>query len=95
MDYYESDTRTFKLRQDGREYILSIAIINDSVSISGQENIGKEGNFYETEFSLKDLCSINRYFLIMSSIQEARDELIKAIEKQKVGIEKESNLYFI
>ena len=91
MDYYESDTRTFKLRQDGREYILSIAIINDSVSISGQENIGKEGNFYETEFSIKDLCSINRYFLIMSSIQEARDELIKAIEKQKVGIENSIN----
>ena len=87
----ESGTRTFKLRQDGREYILSISIINDCVSLSGQENIGKEGNFYEAKFSLKDLCSINRYFLLIPSIQEARNELIKAIEKQKVGIENSIN----
>ena len=87
----ESGTRTFKLRQDGREYILSISIINDCVSLSGQENIGKEGNFYEAKFSLKDLCSINRYFLLIPSIQEARNELIKAIEKQKVGIENSNN----
>ena len=87
----ESGTRTFKLRQDGREYILSISIINDCVSLSGQENIGKEGNFYEAKFSLKDLCSINRYFLLIPSIQEAKNELIKAIEKQKVGIENSNN----
>ena len=88
MEYNEeTNIRIFKLRQEGREYIISLSIIRDFVRLSGQENLGKEGNFYETDFSLPDLCSINRYFLIMNSIQEAQNELIKAIEKQKVGIE--------
>ena len=87
MDFNEGNTRIFKLRQEGKEYIISLSIIEEFVRISGQEYLGKESNFYETEFSLADLSSINRYFLIMNSIQEAQNELIKAIEKQKVGIE--------
>ena len=87
MDFNEGNIRIFKLRQEGKEYIISLSIIGEFVRISGQEYLGKESNFYETEFSLADLSSINRYFLIMNSIQEAQNELIKAIEKQKVGIE--------
>ena len=41
---------------------------------------------------MEDLASINRYFLIISSIKEAQNELIKAIEKQQVGIEHNLNL---
>lgn len=93
MDYqYERDTRTFKLRQEGKEYILSLSLVGDFLRLSGQENIGKDCDFYETDYSLADLSEINRYFVIMSSIKEAQNELVKAIEKQKVGIEKESNL---
>ena len=87
MDYLENNTKIFKLKQDEKDYILSLSIIGEFIRISGQENIGKTGNFYETNFTLKDLCKIHRYFLIMHSIKEAYDELVKAIEKQKVGIE--------
>ena len=92
MDYQEFDTKFFKLNQEGKEYILSISIYRDSVRLSCQENIGKEGNYFETDFTLNDLSEINRYFLIMSSIYEAQNELIKAIEKQKVGVENKKNL---
>ena len=87
MDYFESNTKTFKLKQDDQEYILSLSILGEFIRISGQESIGISGNFYETDFSLKGLCKIHRYFLIMNSIREAYDEIVKAIEKQKVGIE--------
>ena len=89
---YERDTRIFKLKQDGKEYILSLSIVEYFVRISGQENIEKEGNFFESDFSLEDLSKINRYFIIMHSIEEAQIELIKAIEKQKVGIETGNNI---
>ena len=89
---YERDTRIFKLKQDGKEYILSLSIVDYFIRISGQENIEKEGNFFESDFSLEDLSKINRYFIIMHSIEEAQIELIKAIEKQKVGIETGNNI---
>ena len=93
MDYqYELNTKSFKLRQDGKEYILSLSIVGDFLRFSGQENIEKDCEFFETDFSLADLREINRYFRIMPTIMEAQDELVKAIEKQKAGIEKSSNL---
>jgi len=92
MDYEEEDARIFKLKQDDREYLLSISLFRDCVRLSFQEFLGKDSNFYESDFSMEDLSSINRYFLIISSIQEAKNELIKAIEKQQVGIENGINL---
>ena len=92
MDYEESGTRIFKLKQDGRDYILSISIFRNCVRLSFQEYLGRDSNFYESDFSMEDLASINRYFLIISSIKEAQNELIKAIEKQQVGIEHNLNL---
>ena len=92
MEYEENYIRFFKLNQDGKEYILSISINEDYIRLSCQDNNGKSGNYYETDFNLNDLCEINRYFLIMSSIYEAQNELIKAVEKQKVGIEIGHNL---
>ena len=91
MDY-ERDTRCFKLRQEGKEYILSLSIVGDFLRISGQKNLGKDCEFYETDFSLADLREINRYFVIMTSINEAQNELVKAIEKQKVGIDMDTNV---
>ena len=92
MEYEETEEKIFKLNQDGKEYLVSISIFGDCVRVSCQENLGKDGNFYETDFSLEDLSSINRYFILMSSINEAQNELIKAIEKQQVGIEHNPNL---
>jgi len=92
MEYEENNIKFFKLNQEGKEYILSISLFEDYIRLSCQENIGKAGSYYETDFNLNDLCEINRYFLIMSSIYEAQNELIKAVEKQKVGIELGHNL---
>ena len=92
MEYGENNIKFFKLNQEGKEYILSISIYEDYIRLSCQERNIQLGNYYETDFSLNDLSEINRFFLIMSSIYEAENELIKAIEKQKVGIEVEQNL---
>ena len=92
MEYENNYLKFFKLNQDGKEYILSISIYEDYIRLSCQDSFGKKGNYYETDFNLNDLSEINRYFLIMSSIYEAQNELIKAIEKQKVGVEIGQNL---
>ena len=87
MDYEEINTKFFKLNQEGKEYILSISIYEDYIRLTCQENIRKLGNYYETSYTLNELCEINRFFFIMNSLYEAQNELIKAIEKQKIGIE--------
>lgn len=87
MEYEEVNIRFFKLNQDGKEYILSLSIYEDCIRLTCQENKGISGNYYETNFTLNELCEINRFFFIMNSLYEAQNELIKAIEKQKIGIE--------
>ena len=92
MQYDERDIRVFKLKQEGKEYILSVSIIKDFVRLSCQENSKDEEGFFESDFSLKDLIAIHRFFLIVPNISDAQYELIKAIEKQKVGVEKDLNV---
>ena len=87
MEYEEVNIRFFKLNQDGKEYILSLSIYEDCIRLACQENKGISGNYYETNYTLNELCEINRFFFIMNSLYEAQNELIKAIEKQKIGIE--------
>ena len=87
MEYEEVNIRFFKLNQDGKEYILSLSIYEDCIRLTCQENKGISGNYYETNYTLNELCEINRFFIIMNSLYEAQNELIKAIEKQKIGIE--------
>ena len=87
MEYEEVNIRFFKLNQDGKEYILSLSIYEDCIRLTCQENKGISGNYYETNYTLNELCEINRFFFIMNSLYEAQNELIKAIEKQKIGIE--------
>ena len=92
MENEERYIRFFKLNQEGKEYILSISIYENALRLSCQENKAKSGSYYETDFTLDELIKMNRYFTIMSSIYEAQNELTKAIEKQKVGIEIGQNL---
>ena len=87
MDYEETNPKFFKLNQEGKEYILSTSIYENYIKLTCQENIGRSGNYYETNYTLNELCEINRFFYIMNSLYEAQNELIKAIEKQKIGIE--------
>ena len=92
MQNEERYIRFFKLNQERKEYILSVSIYENALRLSCQENKAKSGSYYETDFTLDELIKMNRYFTIMSSIYEAQNELIKAIEKQKVGIEIGQNL---
>jgi len=87
MEYEEVNIRFFKLNQDEKKYILSLSIYEDCIRLTCQENKGISGNYYETNYTLNELCEINRFFFIMNSLYEAQNELIKAIEKQKIGIE--------
>ena len=87
MDYEEINPKFFKLNQEGKEYILSTSIYENYIKLTCQENVGRSGNYYETNYTLNELCEINRFFYIMNSLYEAQNELIKAIEKQKIGIE--------
>ena len=87
MENEDSSQKLFQLRQEGRDYLLSLSIVDNCVRLSCQESFGKLGSFYENDFSLSDLIAINKYFKIVPTIQEAQNELIKAIEKQKAGVE--------
>lgn len=86
----EENENTYQLNQDNKEYMLSTSLINDKVRFTCEDSTSDEKPTYTKDFSLEDLMKIHRLFYIIPTIQVAQEELDKAIEKQKIGITKES-----
>ena len=78
--------QTYQLNQDNKEYILTTGVINNSVRVTCQENISLTGPYYSADFTMDELSTINKYFLLLESIYDAQIEINKAIERQKVGV---------
>jgi hypothetical protein len=88
----EYNVKTYELNQEGRDYILTTGLVNDSIRITCREHIEVSGPYYMGEFSLSDLSSIHKYFFLTESIEEAQLEINKAIERQKCGVKDEGEI---
>lgn len=88
----EENMQSYQLNQGENEYILTTGLVDGNIRLTCQENISLTGPYYANDFSLEQLCSIHKYFNLISTIQEAQYELNKAIERQRVGIRKENDL---
>lgn len=76
----------YQVTQDGKEYILSTAIINDKIRIECQDNNFSPIPTYCRDYSLKDLSSFSEIFTLIPTIVEAQNELNNAIEQQQVKL---------
>ena len=76
----------YQVTQDGKEYILSTAIINDKIRIECQDNNFSPVPTYYRDYSLKDLNSFSEIFSLIPTIVEAQNELNNAIEQQQVKL---------
>ena len=88
----EYNIQTYELNQDEKDYILTTGLVNDNIRITCRDHIELTGPFYLNEFSLNDLSSKNKYFLLSDSIESAQSEINKAIERQKCGVKQEGNI---
>ena len=88
----EYNIQTYELNQGEKDYILTTGIINDNIRITCREHLELTGPYYLNEFSLSDLSSKNKYFLLSDSIESAQTEINKAIERQKCGVKQEGNI---
>ena len=88
----EYNSQTYELNQDGRDFILTTGLINDNIRVTCREHIELSGPYYMGVFSLSDLSSLHKYFLLSQSIESAQSEINKAIERQKCGVIEEGNI---
>ena len=88
----EYNIQTYELNQSGKDYILTTGLINDSLRITCRDHIELTGPIYISDFSLGDLSSKNKYFILSDSIESAQNEINKAIERQKCGVKEEGNV---
>ena len=82
----EYNSQTYELNQDGRDFILTTGLVNDNMRITCRDHLELSGPYYMGEYSLSDLSSIHKYFLLSESIESAQREINKAIERQKCGV---------
>lgn len=88
----EYNIQTYELNQGGKDYILTTGLVNDNIRITCRDHLELSGPYYLNEFSLSDLSSKNKYFILSDSIESAQSEINKAIERQKCGVKQEGNV---
>ena len=88
----EYNTQTYELNQEGKDYILTTGLINDNIRITCRDHLELLGPYYINDFSLSDLSSKNKYFILSENIESAQLEINKAIERQKCGVKQEGNV---
>ena len=92
MEEQEYNSQIYELNQDGRDFILTTGLINDNLRVTCREHLELSGPYYMGEYSLSDLSSIHKYFLLSESIESAQLEINKAIERQKCGVKEEGDI---
>ena len=88
----EYNIQTYELNQSGKDFILTTGLINDNLRITCRDHLELTGPIYINDFSLGDLSSKNKYFMLSDSIESAQMEINKAIERQKCGLKQEGNV---
>ena len=86
----ESLINTYKLNQEGKEYILTISTIGENIKISCKSTLNENANFSQ-DFSLNELKKLDQLFGAINTTQEALEYLDKALKVQKVGVVEEKD----
>jgi hypothetical protein len=88
----EYNIQNYELNQDGVEYILTTGLVGDKVRVTCRESIDNSSPYFMGEYTLNDLSTIHKYFLLTESIEAAQLEINKAVERQKCGVKDEGNI---
>ena len=88
----EYNTQNYELNQDGIEYILTTGLVGDKVRVTCRESIDLSSPYFMGEYTLNELSSIHKYFLLTETIEAAQSEINKAVERQKCGVKEEGNI---
>jgi len=91
-DEQEYNTQNYELKQDGLEYILTTGLVGDKIRVTCRESLDDSSPYFMGEYTLNELSSIHKYFLLTESIEAAQTEINKAVERQKCGVKEEGNI---
>ncbi len=77
----------YKIEEDNnKEYLLKIGVNNNKINLNINTRDTKQFKNYSGEFTLEDLRRINKVFRLTQSIDEAKEEFKKAVERKKIAI---------
>ena len=88
----EYNTQNYELNQDGIQYILTTGLVGDKVRVTCRESIDLSSPYFMGEYTLNELSSIHKYFLLTETIEAAQSEINKAVERQKCGVKEDGNI---
>ena len=90
----ESNVSLYKLNQKGKEYILKICIIGDTLRLTSH-NISNQGVKFTRDLTLEDLKQLDKIFFSIQTLLQALECFDKTLRAQKVKVFENSEAIII
>lgn len=86
------EAQRYQVTQDDQDYIVSIAVIGDKITLECQDNNIPSTPIYGKDYTLYELRSYSKIFNYTQSLLDVQNEITNAIENHKVSISNQGNI---
>ena len=87
----ESNISTYKLEQNGKEYIFTTSIVGDLLRLSCKNSSSSKSKKFYRDFSIEQLQKIDKLFNVLKTPLQGTEYIDQALRQQKVGVSEEYN----
>ncbi len=86
------EAQRYQVTQDDQDYIVSVAVIGDKITLECQDNNIPSTPIYGKDYTLYELRSYSKIFNYTQSVMDVQNEIVNAIENHKVSISNQGNI---
>ena len=86
------EAQRYQVTQDDQDYIVSVAVIGDKITLECQDNNIPSTPIYGKDYTLYELRSYSKIFDYTQPVMDVENEIINAIENHKVSISNQGNI---
>lgn len=86
------EAQRYQVTQDDQDYIVSVAVIGDKITLECQDNNTPSTPIYGKDYTLYELRQYSKIFNYTNSVMDVENEIINAIESHKVSISNQGNI---
>jgi hypothetical protein len=86
------EAQRYQVTQDDQDYIVSVAVIGDKITLECQDNNLPSTPIYGKDYTLYELRSYSKIFNYTQSVMDVENEITNAIENHKVSISNQGNI---
>ena len=86
------EAQRYQVTQDDQDYIVSVAVIGDKITLECQDNNMPSNPIYGKDYTLNELHQYSKIFDYTPSVMDVENEIVNAIENHKVSISNQGNI---